>query len=94
MESHYQEAIDNDEKPKTVIQQSIRQQTRMCLENAESLTHALHLAEALKPEIEWRVKQYVKCLNNASKNYKDWLLDDYQKRLAIMITKLFYRQAG
>jgi len=89
IESYYQEAIDTDKKPKKVIQQSVRQQAKMCLENAETLTKAISLAEALAPEIEWRVKQYVKCLDNASKNYKEWLMEDYQNRLKKLIIKLY-----
>lgn len=89
IEGHYQEALDTDKKPKTVIQQSIRQQAKMCLDNAETLSQAISLAEALQPEIEWRVKQYVKCLDNASKNYKEWLMDDYQDRLKGLIKKIY-----
>lgn len=89
VEGNYQEAIDTDKKPKTVIQQSIRQQAKMCLDNAETLSQAIALAEALKPEIEWRVKQYVKCIDNASKNYKSWLIEDYQNRLKGLIIKIY-----
>ncbi|MDP5200328.1 DEAD/DEAH box helicase [Flavobacterium sp. DG2-3] len=89
IEEHYQEAVDMDKKPKTVIQESIRQHARMCLDNAETLSQAIALAEALQPEIEWRVKQYVKCLENASKNYKQWLMEDYQNRLKGLIIKLY-----
>ncbi len=89
VEAYYQEAIDTDKKPKTVIQQSIRQQTKMCLDNAESLSHAIALAEVLAPETEWRVKEYVKCLENASTSYKNWLIEDYQNRLKGLIIKLY-----
>ncbi|WP_433831450.1 hypothetical protein [Flavobacterium anhuiense] len=89
IEGHYKEAIDTDKKPKTVIQQSIRQHAKMCMDNAETLSQAIALAEALQPEIDWRVKQYVKCLDNASRNYKTWLLEDYQNRLKGLIIKLY-----
>ncbi len=88
VESHFQEALDLDKKHKTVIQESIRQHVKMCLANAETGSEALGLATLLLPEIEWRVKQYVKCLANASKNYKDWLMEDYQKRLSTLIRRL------
>jgi type I site-specific restriction endonuclease len=88
IEGHYQEAIATDEKPKTVIRESIRQQAKMCLDNAETLSNAIALAQALQPEIEWRVRQYVKCLENASKNYKEWLIGDYLNRLKGLIIKL------
>lgn len=94
IEGHYQEALDTDKKPKTIIQQSIRQQAKMCLDNAEKLSQAISLAEALQPEIDWRVKQYVKCLDNASKNYKEWLMDDYQDRLKGLIKKIYPKVAS
>ncbi|MCD0467293.1 DEAD/DEAH box helicase [Flavobacterium sp. ENC] len=89
VEATYQEVIDTEKKPKTVIQESIRQQAKMCMDNAETLSEAIALAEALQPEIQWRVKEYVKCLDHASKNYKDWLIEDYQNRLKGLIIKLF-----
>lgn len=89
VEAHFQEAIDLDKKHKTVIQDSIRQHTMMCVENAESTSEALSLAADLAPEIEWRVKEYVKCIDNASKSYKDWLVADYQNRLKTMIRRLY-----
>jgi len=89
IEGYYNEAIDNNKKTKTVIQYSIRQQAKMCLDNATTLSHAISLAEALTPETEWRVKQYVKCLDHATKNYKDWLMEDYQNRLKGLIMKLY-----
>jgi hypothetical protein len=86
---HFQEAVDLDKKHKTVIQDSIRQHTKMCLENAETLSEAFALAEALIPEIEWRVKQYVMCLESATKSYKEWLLEEYKNRLNVMIRRLW-----
>jgi len=91
VEAAYHEALEMDKKPKTVMQESIRQQAKMCMDNANTLSEAVALAEALHPEIEWRVKQYVKCLENASRNYKEWLIEDYQNRLKNLIVKLFAR---
>lgn len=88
VEAHFQEALDLHKKHKSVIQESIRQHTRICLENAETVSQALSLSQILLPEIEWRVKQYVKCLENASKNYKEWLIEDYVRRLSTMIRRL------
>ncbi|GEP51170.1 DEAD/DEAH box helicase [Flavobacterium noncentrifugens] len=90
IEGNLQDVAAHHLKPKRVIQFSIRQQALMCLENAETLSEALALAEALAPEIEWRVKQYVKAIDKASKNYKDWLIEDYNDRLQRLIKKLFH----
>lgn len=89
VEEHYREAVLTDKKPKTIMQESVRQQAKMCLDNAVTLSEALVLAEALQPEIQWRVKQYVKCLENASSSYKKWLIEDYQQRLKGLIMKLY-----
>ena len=89
IEGHFQETVALEKKSKIVIQDSIRQQTKMCLENAKTLSEALSLADELVPEIEWRVKQYVSCLESVTKSYKEWLLEDYQNRLKVMIRRLW-----
>ncbi len=97
VESHYHEAIEHDRKAKTVISQSVRQHAIMCLENADSVSHALQLADALGPEIDWRVREYVRCIGNASKSYKLWLSENYRTTLQTMIRKLHartFRQAS
>ena len=91
IESAYLAALQNNEKPKTVIRDSIRQHALMCIENAETTTEALHLSDELETEITWRVKQYCKCLENTTKNYADWLQDDYKAKLRTLIQKLMYR---
>ncbi len=91
IEGHFEETLENNRKPKTVISQSIRQHALMCLENSESVSQAIELANALHPEIDWRVKQYVKCIDKASKNYKDWLIESYEGKLHTMIKKLHAR---
>ena len=85
----YNEAVLNGRKPKTVIQKSIRQHALMCVENSETISEALQLANELNSEIDWRIKQYTKCLENASKNYRDWLAEDYRSTLQILIRKIF-----
>lgn len=90
VESHYEDIIAHGLKPKRVIQQSLRQQALMCIDNASSVSEALELAELLSPEIEWRTNQYVKCIEKATKSYKQWLTDDYKQRLHKFIVKLYY----
>lgn len=90
---NFEEAVAASKKPKTVIRQSIRQHALMCLANAGTLSDALKLSEALAPEIEWRVKTFVKCLEKATASYKTWLLQDYKDRLDTLIRKLFAKHA-
>ncbi|MFP9100862.1 DEAD/DEAH box helicase [Flavobacterium sp. RHBU_24] len=85
-------ALENGLKPKIVIRDSLRQHALMCADNAETITDALHLSDELDKEINWRIKQYAKCLGKVTKNYTDWLQDDYRAKLRILIQKIMHRR--
>lgn len=87
----YQDAVEQNLKPKIVIRDSIRQHARMCAENSDSVIAAIQLAEELDKEINWRVKQYTMCLGNVTRNYREWLQDDYKSKLKILIAKIMQR---
>ena len=89
----YQDAIDQRLKAKIVIRDSIRQHAIMCIENSETISEALLLSEELHKEIDWRVKQYAKCLGKVTKNYTEWLQSDYKEKLKSIIQKLMSRRA-
>jgi superfamily II DNA or RNA helicase len=84
----YQDALAAGEKPKIVIRDSIRQHAQMCLENADMISDALALTDELDKEIAWRVKLYGKCLGKVTKNYTDWLQEDYKTKLRTMVQRL------
>lgn len=88
----HQRAIENNQKAKVVIRDAIRQHASMCIENSSTIAEALLLAEELNKEIEWRVKQYGKCLGKVTKNYTDWLTEDYKARLKTLVQKLMQRK--
>ncbi|WP_020215142.1 DEAD/DEAH box helicase [Flavobacterium rivuli] len=92
VQTAHQEAIANGDKAKIVIRDSIRQHALMCADNADTITEALHLSNELDKEIDWRVKQYAKCLDKVTKNYTDWLRDDYKSKLRILIQKIMHRR--
>ena len=87
----YDTAIQQQRKSKTVISDSIRQHALMCIENAETVVEALSLADDLEKEIDWRVKQYSKCLGNVTRSYTTWLQEEYKTKLKKMIQKLMHR---
>lgn len=89
VEEEYQNAMDNNLRPKSVIEKSIRQHAFMCIENSDTITEARQLAKELDGDIEYRVKQYSKFLTKTSKNYKEWLIEDYKGRLSTLIGKIF-----
>jgi len=76
-------------RSKVVLEMSIEQHAKMCVDNAEELIQTRMLSKLLSDDIESRVKRYVNCLGKTSKNYKEWLIDDYISKLNLEIGKLF-----
>lgn len=81
----YHDAIEQGNKPSSVINASIEQHATMCTDNSDTITEALELAGELEAEIAWRIKQYGKCLAKATKNYLEWLQEDYHAKLKARI---------
>jgi superfamily II DNA or RNA helicase len=88
----YHDAVENGHKPSTVIAESIQQHVQMCTDNSDTIADAIALAEELDKEIIWRVKQYGKCLGTATKNYLDWLQDDYKAKLKAQIQEIMIQR--
>lgn len=91
IDEEFRLSAERREKPKAVIDKSIHQHAEMCIVNTESISEARKLAKELEPDIEYRVKQYAKLLSKTTKNYREWLVEDYKNRLNIMIGKLFIK---
>lgn len=88
----YQNATEKGQKAKIVIRDSIRQHALMCVDNSGTTAEALELCGELDKEIDFRVKQYGKCVGRLTKNYMQWLGEDYRSRLKKMITKIMGRR--
>ncbi len=89
IESEYRIALANNLRPKVVIDKSIDHHASMCVDNAETLVEAKLLSRELSDDIESRVRHFTNCLSNSTKNYRDWLIDDYKTRLLIAIGRKF-----
>jgi superfamily II DNA or RNA helicase len=76
-------------RSKEVIDRSITQHAVMCVDNAEDLYNAKLLSKLLADDIESRVKRYVNCLGKTSKNYREWLIEDYKTKLSLAIGKRY-----
>jgi superfamily II DNA or RNA helicase len=93
IQAAHQAAVDKGRKAKMVIRDSIRQHALMCVDNSSTVAEALALSGELEKEIDWRIKQYGKCLGKVTKNYTDWLGQDYRAQLKKLIEKLMARRA-
>ncbi len=89
VKEEYKSAFAKGLKSKTVLERSIEQHARICVENSEDVFDARILAKQLKEEISYRVRQYCYCIMNNTKNYKDWLEEDYERKLRLKISQKF-----
>ena len=77
----YKDAVDKGESSKVVLERSIEQHAKICIENSEDVYDALALAKLLKDDINQRIEIYAKCISKSTHNFLRWLKDDYQKKL-------------
>ncbi len=89
VKAEYKKVFAEGKKSKVVLERSIEQHAQICVENSEDVFDARILAKALKEEISYRVRQYSYCIMNNTKNYKEWLEEDYERKLRSSISKKF-----
>ncbi|MEM1336373.1 MAG: DEAD/DEAH box helicase family protein [Bacteroidota bacterium] len=89
VKAEYKKVFAEGKKSKVVLERSIEQHAKICVENSEDVFDARILAKALKDEISYRVRQYSYCIMNNTKNYKEWLEEDYERKLRSSISKKF-----
>jgi len=72
----YADATGKGESSKVVLERSIEQHAKICIENSEDVYDALGLAKMLKD-----IQIYAKCISRSTGNFIIWLKDDYKKKL-------------
>ena len=85
----YKEVVSQGFKSKRTLDLSVEQHAEMCVENAEDIFDARLLAKELKDDISYRVRLYSYCIMNNTDNYKEWLEEDYMRKLRSRISQLF-----
>ncbi|WP_431471819.1 DEAD/DEAH box helicase [Nonlabens sp. SCSIO 43208] len=85
----YKRITKEGRKSKEVLDESIAQHVQWCVENSEDVFDARILARLLKDDIKDRVKRYAYCIINNTNNYKEWLEEDYYRRLRMGIQQAF-----
>ena len=85
----YKDVLNSGKKSFTVIEQSIAQHSKICIENSEDVYDARALTKLLQDEISYRIKQYCYCIMNSTQNYKDWLFEEYNRKLRISFNGKF-----
>lgn len=78
-------------RPKVVLEESIEQHAQICIENSKSITEARQLMILLEDDVKNRVRQYTYCIMNTTKNYKEWLEEDYTRKLRTKLAQCYAR---
>jgi type I site-specific restriction endonuclease len=81
VKAEHQKALREHHRPHIVIDRSLEQHLRICMENSTSVDEALALASLLKEEIEYRVRIYARCLSKTTESYVKWMQDEYKRKL-------------
>ena len=77
----YIESVRAGESSKVVLERSIAQHAKICIENSEDVYDALGLAKMLGDDVDFRIGRYTKCISKSTYNFVDWLKGDYRKKL-------------
>lgn len=89
MKAAYNEALQQGQKSITAIEKSIEQHSTICIENCEDIFEAREMVKFLQDDIAYRIKQYSYCIMNSTQNYKDWLLEEYNRKLRLSFNGKF-----
>ena len=89
MKDEYQKALGEGLKSFTAIERSIEQHSKICIENCETVQEARALTKILQDDIAYRIKQYSYCIMNSTQNYKDWLFEEYNRKLRLSFNGKF-----
>ncbi len=89
VKKEYDRITNSGLKSKTVLENSIAQHVKICVENSEDVYDAWTLGNLLKDDISHRVKQYSYCIIKNTNNYIKWLEEDYKRQLRTKISQEF-----
>ena len=85
----YTESVKNGESTKVILERSIEQHAKICIENSEDVFDALILAKELGDDIDHRVERYTKCISKSTHNFVSWLKNDYRLKLRSYLRENF-----
>ena len=77
----YVDCVRKGKSSKAVLELSIQQHAKICVENSEDVYDAIALAKKLGDDIDFRIGRYTKCISKSTFNFVEWLKGDYRKKL-------------
>ena len=85
MEKEYYQLYNKGKKTLDAIEISIENHYQRIIANATNYLDALPLINALQDEIQYRLNVYISCLSKATKNYFNYLLENYNEKLHLKL---------
>ncbi len=89
MKDAYIEATRKGKRPKAAIDASLAHHVEMIAGIAEDEFHGIELIEELEGDIEQRIRDYTKCISKTTDNYRQWLMDEYNRKLKQQLRMAF-----
>ena len=89
MKDAYIEATRLGRRPKEAIEMSLAHHVAVLAGCSEDEFHAIELIEQLEGDIEQRIRDYTKCISKTTENYRQWLMDEYQRKLRLLVREAF-----
>ena len=77
----YYEYLDRAEKGKNAVDDSLENHFQVIMKAATDFYDGLDLLEMLNEHIEYRLKQYTKCIAKSTPNYFKYLMETYIRQL-------------
>ena len=85
----YLDAVQSRDTTKVVLERSLLNHAKICVENSEDVYDALDLAKKLGDDIDFRLQRYTKCISKSTHNFMDWLKNDYRTKLRLHLRANF-----
>ncbi|MDA7743250.1 DEAD/DEAH box helicase family protein [Flavobacteriales bacterium] len=76
-------------RPKEAIEKSIQHHVEIIQYVSEDFWDAMTLAKELEGDIAYRIRLYSKCIAKTTENYKNWLKEEYSRKLQSALRTAF-----
>jgi hypothetical protein len=76
-------------RPKEAIERSINHHVEIIRYVCDDLWDAFDLAKELEGDITYRIRLYSKCIAKTTENYKNWLKEEYARKLQSALRKAY-----
>jgi hypothetical protein len=89
MAETYVEVTRDGGRPKEAIEKSIQHHVEIIQYVCDDFWDAMSLAKELEGDITYRIRLYSKCIAKTTENYKNWLKEEYSRKLQSALRSAF-----